>query len=55
MGLSMVPLLVESPDLPEAARQALSESRLADAARLLMRAYDLEWDDVSQLVGMNFS
>jgi hypothetical protein len=54
MGLLLAPLLVYSPDLPEAARTALVESRLADAAMVLMRAFDLEWNEVSQLVGMPF-
>ena len=52
MGLLLVPLLVSEPELPEAARLALAESRLADAAVALMRAFDLEWADASQLVGM---
>jgi hypothetical protein len=31
---------------------ALAESRLADATVALMRAFDLEWQEASLLVGM---
>jgi hypothetical protein len=62
MSLSLLPLLIFEPDLPEAARAALIEAshapvaerdaHLEAAARVLFREAQLDCDDARELVGL---
>ena len=51
MKLSLVPLLLSGESLPSEARRALVENRPTDAARLLMRQYELDCREAEELVG----
>jgi hypothetical protein len=63
MKFSMGPLLIHSTDIPATVREALQaayaaepedqEDLLAQAAKLLHRATDLECADVKELVGLS--
>lgn len=50
MSFSMVPMLVVSEAMPAAARQALSENRLQDAAEILMREVGLSCIEAGDLL-----
>ncbi len=62
MSISMVSLLMHSPDVPAHVREALRAAhrsapeqraaRLASAARLLVRELPLDCADVRELVGL---
>lgn len=62
MKFSMGPLLIHSADIPATVREALQaayaaepdaqEDLLAQAAKLLHRATDLECADVRELIGL---
>ena len=63
MSFSVIPLLVRDPSLPAKARRALEQAassgnRLMEdvfkrrAAGILMRRFDLSWDEVTELLAM---
>jgi len=50
MSFSVVPLLRAEQEISTAARQALAENRLQDAAELLMQEYGLSCIEASHLL-----
>lgn len=53
MSFSVVPLLLAEKEISDAVRRALYESRLQDAARLLMQEYGLSCIEAGQLLDVS--
>jgi hypothetical protein len=53
MSFSIVPLLLANRDISAAARQALIENRLGDAAGLLMDKYGLSCIEAGHLLNVS--
>lgn len=53
MSFSIVPMLLVSEAIPAAARQALSENRLQDAAEILMREIGLSCVEARDLLDVS--
>lgn len=53
MSFSIVPMLLVSETIPAAARQALSENRLQEAAEILMREFGLSCIEAGHLLDIS--
>jgi len=53
MSFSVVPLLLAEQEIPAAARQALLENRLQDAAEVLMQEYGLSCIEAGYLLDVS--
>ena len=52
-SLSVLPLLLAEPEIPDKARQALLENRLRDAAEVLMQEYGLNCAETGHLLDVS--